>query len=109
MNKLNGRVISLETAMNEVGVKSPADEKDLIREERTDPTLFPEQAMLTTQAMQALAKGPEGDNEETKPEAGMAASQKQQAEAAPNKQVGTPGPSTVMGMISNATKGGISG
>lgn len=109
LNKLNARAVSLETAMNELGVKSPADEKDLIREERTDPTLFPEQAMLTAQAMQTLS----GENEEKKPEpkaqAGMAASQRQQQEAAPNKEVGAPAPTTVMGMISNAVKGGANG
>jgi hypothetical protein len=106
LNKLNARTISLETAMNELGVKSPADEKDLIREERTDPTLFSEQAMVTAQAMQAISAGAEGQNGKTKPETGVAASQKQQATAAPSKQVGTPAPSTMMGMISNAVNAG---
>jgi hypothetical protein len=105
LNKLNAKAISLETAMNELGVKSPADEKDLIREERTDPTLFPAETMVTAQAMQAVASGPKADSE-PKADAGVAAVQKQQAQAAPNKQVGTPGPTTMAGMGANAVNAG---
>jgi len=106
LNKLNARSISLETAMNELGVKSPADEKDLIREERTDPTLFPEQAVATAQAIKALTgQDEEEKSEEKETKAATAASQRQQAEAAPKKERGAPSPATMMGMLANATEG----
>jgi len=105
VNKLNARAVSLETAMNELGVKSPADEKDLIREERTDPTLFPEQAIATAQAIKALT-GEEEETPEKGGKAAVAASQRQQAEAAPKKERGAPSPSTMAGMLANATQGG---
>jgi len=106
LNKLNARSISLETAMNELGVKSPQDEKDLIREERTDPTLFPEQAIATAQAMKALMGEEEEEKKpEKKTKAATALSKRQQGEAAPKKTREAPSPATLAGMAANMAKG----
>lgn len=54
LNLMNGKLWSQRTAMNVVGVDDPETEQDLIREERTDATMFPADVQVMAQLMSAL-------------------------------------------------------
>lgn len=51
LNKLQAKIISLQTAMDEVGVESPIEEMERIEAERTNPKLFPGDAQAFLAAM----------------------------------------------------------
>ena len=53
LDKLNGKLVSLATAMDEIGVENPQQEMDIIRQERGDVNLFPQDAQATA-AVEAL-------------------------------------------------------
>jgi hypothetical protein len=54
INKVQGKVVSLETAMDELGVDSPLEEIKKIMAERTNPALFPGDAQAYVAIMQLL-------------------------------------------------------
>lgn len=54
VNKLMAKLVSLETAMNELGVENPLEEMERVRAERTDATLFPGDAQATAAVMALL-------------------------------------------------------
>jgi hypothetical protein len=54
INAVNNKLWSQRTAMNIVGIDDPETEQDLIREERTDATLFPADVQVMAQLMAAL-------------------------------------------------------
>lgn len=54
LNLMNGKLYSQRTAMNLVGIDDPETEQDLIREERTDATMFPADVQVMAQLMSAL-------------------------------------------------------
>jgi hypothetical protein len=54
LNLMNGKLWSQRTAMNVVGIDDPETEQDLIREERTDATMFPADVQVMAQLMSAL-------------------------------------------------------
>jgi hypothetical protein len=54
LNLLNGRVWSLNRAQDVTGVDDPEGETAMIREERTDAALFPEQVLQQVSLMAAL-------------------------------------------------------
>lgn len=65
INLLNAKLISQRRAMDMVGVDDPETEQDLIREERTDASLFPADVQAMAQLMAilrqlGLAQSPEG-------------------------------------------------
>jgi hypothetical protein len=53
-NLVNAKLWSQRRAMDAVGVDDPETEQDLIREERTDATMFPESVQVMAQLMGAL-------------------------------------------------------
>ena len=58
MNKVNGKLLSLETAMDEVGVDNPLEEINKIMNERSNAHLFPGDAQAiaaVTATLQAIA------------------------------------------------------
>lgn len=54
INAVNNKLWSQRTAMNIVGIDDPETEQDLIREERTDATMFPADVQVMAQLMAAL-------------------------------------------------------
>jgi hypothetical protein len=54
INAINNKLWSQRTAMNIVGIDDPETEQDLIREERTDATMFPADVQVMAQLMAAL-------------------------------------------------------
>jgi hypothetical protein len=54
LNAVNGKLWSQRTAMNIVGIDDPETEQDLIREERTDATMFPADVQVMAQLLGAL-------------------------------------------------------
>ena len=54
VNLMNGKVWSQRRTMDATGVDDPETEQDLIREERTDATMFPESVQVMAQLMGAL-------------------------------------------------------
>ena len=54
LNLMNGKAWSQRRTMDAVGVDDPETEQDLIREERTDATMFPESVQVMAQLMGAL-------------------------------------------------------
>lgn len=61
LNLVNGKLWSQRRAMDAVGVDDPETEQDLIRDERTDATLFPADVQVMAQllgALQALGINP---------------------------------------------------
>jgi hypothetical protein len=92
INKVNGRLTSLRTAMDTIGIENPESELDLIREEGMDAQLNPERAqafaalsiqlqqlqMNAAQMQQQLqAMAPPGGAPQGDPNAAAAASQAQ--------------------------------
>jgi hypothetical protein len=55
LNAMNGKLASQRTAMDWIGIDDPEQEQELIREERTDATLFPEAVEVMAQLMSILA------------------------------------------------------
>lgn len=59
LNKVNGKLLSLQTAMDEVGVDNPLEEIDKIMSERSNAHLFPGDAQAiaaVTATLQAIAQ-----------------------------------------------------
>lgn len=54
LNLMNGKLWSQRTAMNVVGIDDPETEQDLIREERTDATMFPSDVQVMAQLLSVL-------------------------------------------------------
>lgn len=54
LNLMNGKLYSQRTAMNLVGIDDPETEQDLIREERTDATMFPADVQVMAQLLGVL-------------------------------------------------------
>jgi len=54
INLMNAKLISQRTGMDQVGVDNPESEQDMIREERTDATMFPAEVQVMAQLMAAL-------------------------------------------------------
>ncbi len=54
LNLMNGKVWSQRRAMDATGVDDPETEQDLIREERTDATMFPAEVQVMAQLLGAL-------------------------------------------------------
>jgi len=54
LNLVNGKIISQRTAMDWVGIDDPETEQELIREERTDATMFPADVQVMAQLLAAL-------------------------------------------------------
>lgn len=54
LNLMNGKLYSQRTAMNLVGIDDPETEQDLIREERTDATMFPSDVQVMAQLLGVL-------------------------------------------------------
>jgi hypothetical protein len=54
LNLMNGKLWSQRTAMNIVGIDDPETEQDLIREERTDATMFPAEVQVMAQLLGVL-------------------------------------------------------
>lgn len=54
LNLMNGKAWSQRRTMDAVGVDDPETEQDLIREERTDATMFPADVQVMAQLMGAL-------------------------------------------------------
>lgn len=54
INAVNNKLWSQRTAMNIVGIDDPETEQDLIRQERTDATLFPADVQVMAQLLGAL-------------------------------------------------------
>lgn len=54
LNLVNGKLWSQRTGMDAVGVDDPETEQDMIREERTDATMFPADVQVMAQLMGAL-------------------------------------------------------
>lgn len=86
INKVNAKLVSLETAMDEVGVENPLSEIEKVKQERADAQLFPGDAqaiaavLATLQALgmqqQAQAAAAQGQN-------AQAAAQQDMQEAQP--------------------------
>lgn len=94
INGLNAKVFSQRRAMSLVGVDDPETEQALIREERTDATLFPQDVQVMAQLMSALQSLGLQANQATQGQAqdtlnqGQSDLQKALGAATPN---GTPG------------------
>lgn len=56
LNKLQGKVVSLESAMDELGVNAPLDEIAKIMRERTNPALFPGETQAYVAVMDLLQR-----------------------------------------------------
>ncbi len=54
LNLTNGKLISQRTGMDMVGIDDPETEQQMIREERTDATMFPADVQIMAQLMAAL-------------------------------------------------------
>jgi hypothetical protein len=54
VNAINNKVASQRTAMNWIGIDDPETEQDMIREERTDATMFPADVQVMAQLLGAL-------------------------------------------------------
>lgn len=54
LNLVNGKLISQRTGMDWVGIDDPETEQDMIREERTDATMFPADVQTMAQLLSAL-------------------------------------------------------
>lgn len=54
INLMNAKIWSQRTAMGAAGIDDPETEQDLIREERTDATMFPAEVQVMAQLLQAL-------------------------------------------------------
>lgn len=54
LNAMNGKIASQRTAMDWIGIDDPETEQDLIREERTDATMFPAEVQVMAQLLAAL-------------------------------------------------------
>jgi hypothetical protein len=54
INAVNNKIASQRTAMNWIGIEDPETEQDLIREERTDATMFPADVQVMAQLLGAL-------------------------------------------------------
>lgn len=54
LNLMNGKLMSQRTAMDLIGIEDPETEQDLIREERTDATMFPAEVQVMAQLLGAL-------------------------------------------------------
>jgi hypothetical protein len=99
-NLVSAKLWSQARAMDAVGVDDPETEQDLIREESTDATLWPERVQVMAQLMGALQalglNAPEGAQEQA---AGQAASGQQDLRAAlgaqtPDNTTGSQSPDT---------------
>lgn len=55
LNLVNGRIWTMERAMDRTGVEDPSDEKELIRSEQTDPTLNPAAVQAQASLLAAMA------------------------------------------------------
>ena len=54
-NLMNLKIISQRTAMDWVGIDDPETEQEMIREERTDATMFPAEVQVMAQLLMALS------------------------------------------------------
>jgi hypothetical protein len=68
LNAMNGKLVSQRTAMDWIGIDDPETEQDLIREERTDATMFPADVETMAQLMSILKslnlQAPQGAQEQ---------------------------------------------
>ena len=105
MDKVNGKLISLESAMDEIGVDNPLQEIDKIMAERSNAHLFPGDAqaiaavVATLQAIQsqqnqnAMGAAQQGQNAQN-----AAVADAQQAQPTRDQSQNMPGPATGPGM-----------
>lgn len=74
-NLVNGKLWSQRRGMDRVGVEDPEQEQDLIREERTDATMYPADVQVQAQLLALLQQMGFAANQEAAGQAEMAAEQ----------------------------------
>lgn len=97
-NLVNAKLWTQARGMDAVGVDDPETEQQIIREESTDATLFPERVQVMAQLMAALQalglQQPEGAMEQAEGQmtSGQTALREALGEATPENEAGGPGP-----------------
>lgn len=113
-NLVNAKLWSQRRAMDAVGVDDPETEQDLIREERTDSTMFPEDVQVMAQLLSVLQSlglnAPQGAQEQAQAQMGSGQADLRRAlgERTPDNTTGSQLPGD-MGMAPPIPGAGLEG